>query len=97
MEAARPVHHIVIEPMQAVAGDNKEFFPLRCAVKQAQKCGLWIGIMIATKGFVKLVKQEYNLLFNGLNVRRNARESLIDNDNWVSRLHSFGRQEACEE
>jgi len=62
--------------MQAVAGDNKEFFPLRCAVKQAQKCGLWIGIMIATKGFVKLVKQEYNLLFNGLNVRRNARESL---------------------
>ena len=62
MEAARPVHHIVIEPMQAVAGDNKEFFPLRCAVKQAQKCGLWIGIMIATKGFVKLVKQEYNLL-----------------------------------
>ena len=53
--------------------------------------------MIATKGFVKLVKQEYNLLFNGLNVRRNARESLIDNDNWVSRLHSFGRQEACEE
>lgn len=72
MEPSRAVYQIIIQPVQAVAGNDKKLFPLRRAIKQAQKASLWISSTIsgpdAAKCLVKLIKQENSLLLNGLDV-----------------------------
>ena len=87
MEPPWPVDQVIIQPVQAVAGNDKEFFAIRSAIKQAEQPGLRVGLILTSadvaEGLVKFIKQENSLLVDGLNVCGNAGNELVDNNDRI--------------
>ena len=69
VEPSRPVDQVVIQPVQIVTGNDKEFFAIGGAIKQAKQSGLRVGFVFAgtdiAEGLIELVEQKNDLLVNG--------------------------------
>ena len=92
VETPRAVDNEIVETIQLVTGNNKEFLPSGGAIKQTKQRRLIIFVSVRAVGLVKLVKENHTLLLHRIDKTCNAGVTVVYDDHriaFLQRLHAY--------
>ena len=96
MKAARPVYDIAVKTVQFVASHDKQLFPARGTVEQAQQRCLIVIIVAGTESLIEFIEKNHTFLMDGFQKSRKARAAGIHQDHRITLANGGFTNHFCE-